>query len=633
VFPASFLRGASRRLIAAFVLLLLLPAAAVVGLGMWLVVQDRQLESDRLRTRRDAAADRMVAALNERLAATERRLSDDDPPGDDAVKVMMTGEGFSTSPETRLLYRPGSYVLTDPLPIFAAGEALEHVRRDLDAAESEWRRLAAERSSAVRAGALVRLARVIRKKGRLEQSLRVYDDLARLEHVRVDGVSAELTARHARSRIFEELKESERLHEEAGAMRSGLLAGTWEIDRGTFTQYLDETSEWLGSPAAPPPVPLALAEAVEWLWERRGTAGRHAARFAGVDLTLLWTSSNGETFALVAGPAYQKRQWFSPLQEMFADPDIQVGLSTAAGAIWGAVPEDDDAETVRRASSETRLPWDVVGSSASSALGSNRRLAILIGLGFLVLLVVAGGYVVARAVSRELAVARLQSDFVASVSHEFRTPLTSLRQFTDLLSENDEVPLEKRRGFYAAQARATERLQRLVESLLDFRRMEAGTHPYHRRPVPASPLVEGVVDDFRREVAARGFDVEYASTGDERTVDADPDALSLALWNLMDNAVKYSGDSRRIFVSTSAHNGSVEICVRDRGLGVPPEEQREIFRQFVRGRDARVRGIKGTGIGLSMVQHIVEGHGGRVAVDSQPGEGSTFTIVLPASPA
>jgi signal transduction histidine kinase len=249
------------------------------------------------------------------------------------------------------------------------------------------------------------------------------------------------------------------------------------------------------------------------------------------------------------------------------------------------------------------------------------------------LLVLAGGYVIVRAVSRELAVARLQSDFVASVSHEFRTPLTSLRQFTDLLNEADDLTPDKRRRFYEAQSRATERLQRLVESLLDFRRMEAGTHPYQRVRLPVSTLVEGVVDDFRREAATtRGFEIEYARDGDERTIDADPDALSLALWNLLDNAVKYSGDNRRVSVSLAGRNGSVEISVRDRGLGVPPDEQQEIFRQFVRGRDARARGIKGTGIGLAMVQHIVSGHGGRVALESALGVGSTFTIVLPACP-
>jgi len=349
-------------------------------------------------------------------------------------------------------------------------------------------------------------------------------------------------------------------------------------------------------------------------------------------VTLLWESTGDELHALIAGPAFQRRHWFSTLAAGSDDDNLQVALSSDAGIVAGAGRENDTVLTLRQTSNQTGLPWDVIVRTGDSAsIGANRRLAILVGLGFLILLVIAGGYLMARAVSRELAVARLQSDFVASVSHEFRTPLTSLRQFTDLLTEGDDLPPEKRQHFYAAQARATDRLQRLVESLLDFRRMEAGTHPYQRQRLAAAGLVEGVVEDFRPEAAGRGFEVEYASARLEQAIDADPEALSLALWNLLDNAVKYSGDSRRVTVSMAANNGSIEIGVRDHGLGVPRAEQSEIFRQFVRGREARERGIKGTGIGLAMVQHIVRGHGGRVVLESDPGKGSTFTIVLPAS--
>ncbi len=245
---------------------------------------------------------------------------------------------------------------------------------------------------------------------------------------------------------------------------------------------------WLGSSVAAPPAQQALAESADWLWTRRGTTGRTAVRLAGVDLVLLWRSSGDETLALVAGPDYQQRQWFQAIRTDSVDGDLRVGLASAAGQVFGAVTDAGGPATFRRPSSESGLPWDVlVATSDTPLIGSNRRrLAILIGLGFLVLLVIAGGYVIARAVSRELAVARLQSDFVASVSHEFRTPLTSLRQFTDLLGEADDITPDKRRQFYAAQSRATERLQRLVESLLDFKRMEAGSHPL---PAPAPARV------------------------------------------------------------------------------------------------------------------------------------------------
>ena len=626
MFGASLSHGSARRLIIAFVLLLLLPAVAVVSLGVRLVIQDQQLEADQLHKQRESTAGRIVDVLKERISDAERSLDSTEPPGDDAIRVVLTKDAVETLPSTKLLYYPG--LRADAfMAEFFAGEVLEF-KNDLDAAEAVFRQLTTSRAPAIRAGALVRLAHVLRKKGKGEKALQVYEELTRLTEERVDGVPADLVAHRARCRVFEELKQETRLREEAGALRAGLLAGKWTIDRGTFEQYEAEAASWLGSPPAVPREALALAEATTWLSERRGTGGRDAVRLAGVDLGLVWRSVGDETQALIAGPDFQRRQWFTA-GKTTGDGELEVALSSEAGLVFGKAVDDTDTATFRRPSSDTGLPWDVIVATGSAAsVGSNRRLAILIGLGFLVLLVVAGGYVMARAVSRELAVARLQSDFVASVSHEFRTPLTSLRQFTDLLNENDDVPPEKRRRFYEAQSRATERLQRLVESLLDFRRMEAGTHQYQRRRLPASPLVEGVVADFRAEAAARGFEVEYGREEDG-PVDVDPDALSLALWNLLDNAVKYSGDSRRVSVSIAARNGSVEISIRDGGLGVPPDEQREIFRQFVRGREARSRGIKGTGIGLAMVQHIVQGHGGRVVLESAPGQGSTFTIVLP----
>jgi signal transduction histidine kinase len=219
------------------------------------------------------------------------------------------------------------------------------------------------------------------------------------------------------------------------------------------------------------------------------------------------------------------------------------------------------------------------------------------------------------------------------VSHEFRTPLTSLRQFTDLLNDDPDLPAGKRRTFYQAQARATERLRRLVESLLDFGRMEAGARPYRLERLSTVPLVRDIVEDFRRDGAPDGFTIE-ASIGDHGgSVDVDPDAFARALWNLLDNAVKYSGSSRTVSVNVEVRDGSVAISVRDRGPGVPRDEQDEIFKKFVRGTASRARGIKGTGIGLAMVRHIVEAHGGTVRVESAPGEGSVFTIVLPSGTA
>jgi signal transduction histidine kinase len=254
---------------------------------------------------------------------------------------------------------------------------------------------------------------------------------------------------------------------------------------------------------------------------------------------------------------------------------------------------------------------------------------MLTGLAMLALLVIAASYLIGRAVSRELAAARLQSDFVSAVSHEFRTPLTSMLQFTEMLIEDESLPEEKRRAFYGAQERATRRLTRLVESLLDFGRMEAGAKPYRLERLDAGRLVKATVDEFIRDAGSEGLVMECAVPAEGPLVKADGEALAQALWNLLDNAVKYSGDKAVVHVEVDPGN-QVAIRVRDQGIGIPPPEKDQIFRKFVRGSSAKERGIKGTGIGLAMVKHIVDAHGGRIRVESVPGKGSTFTILLPS---
>jgi signal transduction histidine kinase len=242
----------------------------------------------------------------------------------------------------------------------------------------------------------------------------------------------------------------------------------------------------------------------------------------------------------------------------------------------------------------------------------------------------AASFLIVRAVSHEVAVGQLQSDFVSAVSHEFRTPLTSLRQFTEMLRENPRMDDSRRHLAYDAQARATERLTRLVESLLDFGRMQAGARRYRFEPRDGADLVSAVVDDFRSEAVAGGHVLQFRRNG-SAPIDVDEEALARAIRNLLDNAVKYSPDPRTIDVRVGCRDGEVKISVADHGMGIPPHERTAIFSKFHRGEQARTRGIKGTGIGLAMVDEIVRAHHGRVDVASELGKGSTFTIVLPAA--
>jgi signal transduction histidine kinase len=628
-----------------FVLLLVLPAGAVAWLGIQLIHQDRDLAARQLQERRSSAADRLVADIERAVSATERRLGGapaDLPvlPNDDAVQVTMRGAAVEAFPKGHLLYDPevpaGS---SEPTRDFAAGEALELGAQDLDGAVRAYRTLATSSVEGVRAGALARLARTFKNLGRTREALGAYDDLARLSQAVVFGLPADLVARRARAALLHELGRHDELRVAAHALETDLLNRRWTLDRGTFEAYIQQVDGWRGAAAHPSTDREALAAAVDWLWHERDRrsfppVGRQSLRLHDRNLTVLWQSTGDRLVALVAGPRFQQREWIDSLTPSLEERRLGVALAGVGpeAAIAASVPAD--GSVLHRSPAETELPWAVVvtdrGEATAGAGLAPRRQTLLAGLALLLVVVIAGAYVIVRSVTRELAVARLQSDFVSAVSHEFRTPLTSLHQFTALLNEDDEVPAAKRRTFYQAQARAAGRLTHLVESLLDFGRMEAGAHPYRMEPLSVGPFVSDVVRDFERDGAPDGFSLEYSTDIAAGAVAADRDAIARALRNLLENAAKYSGGGRRIEVHVGQVDGSVAISVRDEGLGIPRDEQRDIFNKFVRGSASRIHGIKGTGIGLAMVQHIVTAHGGRVTVHSAPGQGSTFTLWLPA---
>jgi signal transduction histidine kinase len=185
-----------------------------------------------------------------------------------------------------------------------------------------------------------------------------------------------------------------------------------------------------------------------------------------------------------------------------------------------------------------------------------------------------------------------------------------------------------RQRCYDFLSRESERLDHLVEELLDFGRIEGGAYRYQFEPIDAARLVRDLVRTFQERLPSKGHRVEFADEG-RATVMADRAALSRAIWNLLDNAVKYSPGAETIWVTCARERATVVIRVRDAGLGIAASEQKSVFRKFVRGTNARSLQIKGTGIGLAMVQHIMDAHHGVVQVTSRPNQGSTFALLLP----
>jgi len=621
-----------RSLLVVFLVVMLLPAATLIVLGVRLLEQDRALAAQRRLERLEHAVDRVVRALEQDLALLAKRLAGG-PQGladipDGLVRVVLQAGRIEASPPGRLPYYPAGPSLKEPpAEHFAELESQEFREQDLNKALETSRRLAGSNNLLIRAGALLREARILRKMGRPDEALEAYQRLGAITAVAIQGMPADLAACRARCAVLEEQARKAQLFEEAAAIERGLRSGKWQLDRLSFLHVAAQLSRWLGREIRANAEDEALAGALEWLYQKSNGTAPDQLSSAGAHfqppVTIVWIAAAGRVTALLAGPRYAQAHWLAGLQKLVS-PARAYLLGAGEGPPAG-VPR------VQRTAADTGLPWTLAlaGVEDPAELQARRRL-LLAGLAALLVLIAAGGGFVWRSVNRELAVARLQSDFVSAVSHEFRTPLTSLRQFNELLQEEEGLPPEKRRTYYGAQARATERLRRLVESLLDFGRMEAGRRPYRFEPLDAGRLALDVAGEFRGEVSGLGFSVDRSVDSGNYPVEADSEALSRALWNLLDNAAKYSGDSRKIELRVERDGSAISIAVRDYGLGVPVPEQRRIFQKFVRGSAAKSLGVKGTGIGLAMVRHIVEAHGGSVRVTSAPGEGSTFTIELPA---
>jgi len=280
------------------------------------------------------------------------------------------------------------------------------------------------------------------------------------------------------------------------------------------------------------------------------------------------------------------------------------------------------------------LNWRVAvfqtpGSSPRQAL--RRQIMMFMTAFALLLAIIAAGSVATwRLIRRESEMARLKSDFVANVSHDLKTPLSVIRMFGETL-DMGRVPEKARQEYYRVIVRESERLSRLIDNVLDFSRIEGGRRRYDLVPAPVEPLVRDTLETFAYPLAQQGFKVEVTIAPTLGEVRMDAEAVGQALANLVDNAMKYSTDDRAIAIDARVEAGRLAIAVTDRGIGIPVAEQARVFDKFYRVGRSDTQGRRGSGVGLALVRHVAEAHGGTVTVDSAPGRGSTFTLWLPTT--
>jgi signal transduction histidine kinase len=258
-------------------------------------------------------------------------------------------------------------------------------------------------------------------------------------------------------------------------------------------------------------------------------------------------------------------------------------------------------------------------------------LIFTVALGLLLVVIAAGLFATYRLVRRETETARLKAEFVANVSHDLKTPLSLIRVFGETLEMGRVSDEATRQEYYRVINHESERLSRLIDNVLDFSRIEGGRRTYDLVPVSVEPVVRETVESFAYVLAQQGFKVDVAIQPDLPEVPMDVDAVSQALANLIDNAIKYSERRKVLTVAAAFQDGGIALTVGDEGIGIPPAEQVRIFDKFYRVGRSETQGRRGSGVGLALVRHVAEAHGGRVSVASGPGEGSRFTLWLPCS--
>jgi signal transduction histidine kinase len=247
----------------------------------------------------------------------------------------------------------------------------------------------------------------------------------------------------------------------------------------------------------------------------------------------------------------------------------------------------------------------------------------------LVLAIAAGSWLIGRDLSRQLRLARQKTDFVSNVSHELKTPLTSIRMFSELLAEGRVNEPEKQRSYLNIITAETARLTRLINNVLDFARLERGEKEYRVADCDFTALTREAVDTFRPQLEASGFQFETVLPDQPVRVSADGDAVAQVIVNLLSNAEKYSNGAKEIRLELERHPSFAELRVLDRGAGVARGCEEKIFEKFFRANDSLTNNIPGSGLGLTLARQIARAQGGDVIYTPRAGGGSCFALRLP----
>ena len=358
----------------------------------------------------------------------------------------------------------------------------------------------------------------------------------------------------------------------------------------------------------------------------------NSAELAAVYLS--WDKNNGiQTGMVIDFPAYLKSISEKLIQKLDPNSSKNVKIEDNNGKLIFSKVFKEEAGYLSFPFPENLPKWKLLLTENKPGFiatllkaGSGIYLFIFI---LIALLMVLGFVFIMYTLNVEIRLNKLKSEFISNVSHELKSPLTSIRMMTEMLHHNRVGTEERKSAYYSAMLEENEHLSHLIDNILDFSRMDDDRKKYDFIDLDMDDLLVKFLESTRERLPEPGFDIRYNRPDRVPVIKADKNAILQVFYNLVDNAIKFSGTSRQIDISLFSRDDELLFCVKDYGIGISGKDQEKIFDRFYRGTEPQRLGIRGSGIGLTIVKKIVENHGGYLTLESKLGEGSTFTVRMP----
>lgn len=625
-----------------FVGAILTPCLVLVALSVRVVVQERELAGKHAQDSRRLSAERAGQALISRLERRKldalRRLSAaSGPPADDGVVLLSVAAGGRLLSE----WHPAGSPSPGPDAADAAvsqhmarGEREEFMRRGYLAALSAYLDAAqAARTPVQRAAARLAIVRAARAAGRDTDAEVALRELLEMPVAVMDEEGVPF-ALYACAAVLNGPKPSDDMTRQVVAALGNVANGASPVSLAAW-HMAGDVAQRIGSTSSTALLP-GLAEVRRHIAARLADATMaHALRdrYPALRAQLMNTTEP----VWVPFGSVDDLWLVTETQPLDLPQPIVVAVRAAAALEDLARVEGHSAMRLSLEPAEgleplgARLPNLFVTVPPIDIDSSLSRGLVVAAVVVTLAVALSGGLLVWRDINRDLRLSALRSQFVASVSHELKTPLTSIRMFAETLRLG-RTPPAATGAYLDTIVSESERLTRLLNNVLDFSKIEQGVRTYRFEPRPLAPIVRSAAHTMRYPLEQQGFVLNTAVDVEDACALCDGDAIEQAILNLLSNAMKYSGEQRSIDLRLARHGDDCVIAVSDRGIGVPGGEQSKIFEKFYRGAGEGHQRVAGTGLGLTLVAHTMAAHGGRVTVESEPGRGSTFTMTLCAVP-